>query len=72
MADPPHALPCSPDDGKGHPVALLGIGEATLTHIRQSAEVDTPVGKAVFKLTAGGHRTPGPRPAGTSASRACG
>ncbi|WP_328622012.1 DUF6230 family protein [Streptomyces sp. NBC_00354] len=41
-------------DGKGHPVALLGIGEATLTDICQSAEVDTPVGKVVFKLTAGG------------------
>ncbi|MGT2527338.1 DUF6230 family protein [Streptomyces nojiriensis] len=41
-------------DGKGHPVALLGIGEATLSDICQSAEVDTPVGKVVFKLTAGG------------------
>lgn len=41
-------------DGKGHPVALLGIGEATLTDICQAAEVDTPVGKVVFKLTAGG------------------
>ncbi|WP_051832781.1 DUF6230 family protein [Streptomyces katrae] len=41
-------------DGTGHPVALLGIGEATLTEICQSAEVDTPVGKVVFKLTAGG------------------
>ncbi|MFD7029673.1 DUF6230 family protein [Streptomyces sp. NPDC059917] len=41
-------------DGKGHPVALLGIGEATLTDICQSASVDTPVGKVVFKLTAGG------------------
>ncbi|MER5889816.1 DUF6230 family protein [Streptomyces sp. NPDC001941] len=41
-------------DGKGHPVALLGIGDATLDDICQSAEVDTPVGKVVFKLTAGG------------------
>ncbi|MEU8463298.1 DUF6230 family protein [Streptomyces sp. NPDC029003] len=41
-------------DGKGHPVALLGIEEATLSDICQSAEVDTPVGKVVFKLTAGG------------------
>ncbi|MEV7420830.1 DUF6230 family protein [Streptomyces sp. NPDC089919] len=41
-------------DGKGHPVALLGIGEATLSDICQSAEVPTPVGTVVFKLTAGG------------------
>ncbi|WP_330329364.1 DUF6230 family protein [Streptomyces sp. NBC_00536] len=41
-------------DGKGHPVALLGIGQATLSDICQSAVVDTPVGKVVFKLTAGG------------------
>ncbi|MDJ0380934.1 DUF6230 family protein [Streptomyces sp. G-G2] len=41
-------------DGKGHPVALLGIGEATLTDICQSAVVETPVGKVVFKLMAGG------------------
>ncbi|RSS49347.1 cholesterol esterase [Streptomyces sp. WAC07061] len=41
-------------DGKGHPVALLGIGEATLSDICQSAEVDTPLGKVVFTLTAGG------------------
>ncbi|KOU15190.1 cholesterol esterase [Streptomyces sp. WM6372] len=41
-------------DGKGHPVALLGIGEATLADICQAAEVDTPLGKVVFKLTAGG------------------
>ena len=41
-------------DGTGHPVALLGIGDATLTDICQSAEVDTPLGKVVFKLTAGG------------------
>ncbi|WP_443067816.1 DUF6230 family protein [Streptomyces sp. NBC_01351] len=41
-------------DGKGHPVALLGIGEATLADICQAAEVDTPVGKVIFKLTAGG------------------
>ncbi|MEU9032603.1 DUF6230 family protein [Streptomyces sp. NPDC048383] len=41
-------------DGTGHPVALLGIGDATLTDICQSAEVDTPLGTVVFKLTAGG------------------
>ncbi|MEU8837759.1 DUF6230 family protein [Streptomyces roseus] len=41
-------------DGKGHPVALLGIGEATLTDICQAAEVQTPLGTVVFKLTAGG------------------
>ncbi|MBT2543004.1 cholesterol esterase [Streptomyces sp. ISL-44] len=41
-------------DGKGHPVALLGIGEATLTDICQAAEVGTPLGTVVFKLTAGG------------------
>ncbi|MFF3652936.1 DUF6230 family protein [Streptomyces sp. NPDC002181] len=41
-------------DGKGHPVALLGIGEATLTDICQAAEVQTPLGAVVFKLTAGG------------------
>ncbi|MGW1638608.1 DUF6230 family protein [Streptomyces lavendulae] len=41
-------------DGEGHPVALLGIGQATLSDICQAAEVDTPVGKVVFKLTAGG------------------
>ncbi|MFI6149563.1 DUF6230 family protein [Streptomyces sp. NPDC051109] len=41
-------------DGKGHPVALLGIGEAALTDICQAAEVGTPLGKVVFKLTAGG------------------
>ncbi|MFJ6796054.1 DUF6230 family protein [Streptomyces sp. NPDC091268] len=41
-------------DGKGHPVALLGIGEATLTDICQAAEVSTPLGTVVFKLTAGG------------------
>lgn len=41
-------------DGKGHPVALLGIGDATLSDICQAAEVDTPLGKVVFKLTAGG------------------
>ncbi|MFG2752249.1 DUF6230 family protein [Streptomyces xanthophaeus] len=41
-------------DGAGHPVALLGIGEATLSDICQSAEVGTPLGKVVFKLTAGG------------------
>lgn len=41
-------------DGKGHPVALLGIGEATLADICQSARVKTPVGTVVFKLSAGG------------------
>nr|WP_138906101.1 DUF6230 family protein [Streptomyces chryseus] len=41
-------------DGKGHPVALLGIGDARLSDICQAAEVGTPVGKVVFKLTAGG------------------
>ncbi|MGW7103573.1 DUF6230 family protein [Streptomyces sp. NPDC054838] len=41
-------------DGKGHPVALLGIGEATLSDICQAARVDTPLGTVVFKLTAGG------------------
>ncbi|MEV3859649.1 DUF6230 family protein [Streptomyces sp. NPDC050095] len=41
-------------DGRGHPVALLGIGDATLSDICQSAEVKTPVGTVVFKLTAGG------------------
>ncbi|MFJ6699776.1 DUF6230 family protein [Streptomyces sp. NPDC091272] len=41
-------------DGKGHPVALLGIGDARLSDICQSAEVETPLGTVVFKLTAGG------------------
>ncbi|MFF2194882.1 DUF6230 family protein [Streptomyces sp. NPDC058157] len=41
-------------DGTGHPVALLGIGKATLSDICQSAKVDTPLGTVVFKLTAGG------------------
>ncbi|MFG2137791.1 DUF6230 family protein [Streptomyces sp. NPDC048650] len=41
-------------DGAGHPVALLGIGKATLADICQSAQVSTPVGTVVFKLTAGG------------------
>ncbi|MFI8931824.1 DUF6230 family protein [Streptomyces sp. NPDC053474] len=41
-------------DGKGHPVALLGIGDATLSDICQSASVKTPLGTVVFKLTAGG------------------
>ncbi|MFD3328140.1 DUF6230 family protein [Streptomyces sp. NPDC058701] len=41
-------------DGKGHPVALLGLGEATLSDICQSAEARTPLGTVVFKLTAGG------------------
>ncbi|QCX75195.1 hypothetical protein C9F11_07495 [Streptomyces sp. YIM 121038] len=41
-------------DGKGHPVALLGIGDATLSDICQAASVKTPLGTVVFKLTAGG------------------
>lgn len=41
-------------DGKGHPVALLGIGDARLSDICQSAQVKTPLGTVVFKLTAGG------------------
>ncbi|MFI9045626.1 DUF6230 family protein [Streptomyces sp. NPDC053427] len=41
-------------DDRGHPVALLGIGKATLADICQSAQVKTPVGTVVFKLTAGG------------------
>ncbi|MGK5544195.1 DUF6230 family protein [Streptomyces sp. URMC 127] len=41
-------------DGGGHPVALLGIGDATLSDICQSAQIGTPVGTVVFKLTAGG------------------
>ncbi|MFF2920947.1 DUF6230 family protein [Streptomyces celluloflavus] len=45
-------------DGAGHSVALLGIGRATLTDICQSAEVKTPLGPVVFKLTAGGAAGP--------------
>ncbi|MEV3987762.1 DUF6230 family protein [Streptomyces sp. NPDC049837] len=41
-------------DGKGHPVALLGLDKATLTDICQSARVKTPLGTVVFKLSAGG------------------
>ncbi|MEU8551015.1 DUF6230 family protein [Streptomyces roseoverticillatus] len=41
-------------DGTGHPVVLLGIGDAALSDICQSAQVDTPLGTVVFKLTAGG------------------
>ncbi|WP_269855777.1 DUF6230 family protein [Streptomyces sp. RPT161] len=41
-------------DGKGHPVALLGLGDATLSDICQAVGVRTPVGTVVFKLTAGG------------------
>ncbi|MFG3371202.1 DUF6230 family protein [Streptomyces sp. NPDC048156] len=41
-------------DGEGHPVALLGIGNATLSDICQAAQVKSPVGTVVFKLTAGG------------------
>ncbi|MEU9118937.1 DUF6230 family protein [Streptomyces sp. NPDC048506] len=45
-------------DGRGHPVALLGIGSASLSDICQSAQVKTPVGTVVFKLTAGGRAGP--------------
>ncbi|MER7394249.1 DUF6230 family protein [Streptomyces sp. NPDC000151] len=45
-------------DGTGHPVALLGIGRAHLSDICQSAQVSTPVGPVVFKLTAGGKAGP--------------
>ncbi|MFE1775445.1 DUF6230 family protein [Streptomyces sp. NPDC059008] len=45
-------------DGGGHPVALLGIGKASLADICQSAQVKTPVGTVVFKLTAGGEAGP--------------
>lgn len=45
-------------DGSGHPVALLGIGSANLSDICQSAEVKTPLGPVVFKLTAGGKAGP--------------
>ncbi|MDC7335651.1 DUF6230 family protein [Streptomyces lydicus] len=45
-------------DGRGHPVALLGIGRASLADICQSARVRTPVGTVVFKLTAGGRAGP--------------
>ncbi|MEU1670778.1 DUF6230 family protein [Streptomyces roseifaciens] len=41
-------------DGAARPVALLGIGDATLSDICQSAQVPTPLGPVVFKLTAGG------------------
>ncbi|GHC32282.1 DUF6230 family protein [Streptomyces cinnamoneus] len=41
-------------DGEGHPGALLGIGRATLSDLCQAAKVDTPLGRVVFKLTAGG------------------
>lgn len=40
--------------GKGHPVSLLAIGDATLSDICQAARVSTPLGDVVFKLTAGG------------------
>lgn len=40
--------------GTGHPVALLGLGKAVLSDICQAAEVKTPIGTVVFKLTAGG------------------
>ncbi|WP_051871402.1 DUF6230 family protein [Streptomyces sclerotialus] len=45
-------------DGTGHPVALLGIGAAQLTDICQAAQVKTPLGPVVFKLTAGGDAGP--------------
>ncbi|QHC24253.1 DUF6230 family protein [Streptomyces sp. GS7] len=45
-------------DDHGHPVALLGIGRARLADICQSAQVSTPVGNVVFKLTAGGKAGP--------------
>ncbi|MBZ4020548.1 cholesterol esterase [Streptomyces purpurogeneiscleroticus] len=45
-------------DGTGHPVALLGIGKARLSDICQSAQVGTPMGPVVFKLTAGGKAGP--------------
>ncbi|MFC6063382.1 DUF6230 family protein [Streptomyces ochraceiscleroticus] len=45
-------------DGTGHPVALLGIGTARLSDICQSAQVSTPMGPVVFKLTAGGKAGP--------------
>ncbi|MBH1937444.1 cholesterol esterase [Streptomyces sp. AV19] len=45
-------------DGSGHPVALLGLGEAMLSDLCQSARVPTPVGTVVFKLTAGGKAGP--------------
>ncbi|MGK5632525.1 DUF6230 family protein [Streptomyces sp. URMC 123] len=41
-------------DGRGHPGALFGINDATLTDLCQAARVDTPIGTVVFKLTAGG------------------
>ncbi|WP_243274301.1 DUF6230 family protein [Streptomyces albus] len=41
-------------DGKGHPVALLGLDQAELDSICQSARVPTPLGTAVFTLRAGG------------------
>ncbi|MGW1991783.1 DUF6230 family protein [Embleya sp. NPDC001921] len=41
-------------DGKGHPVSMLAIGDATLSDICQSAKVKTPLGDITFKLTAGG------------------
>ncbi|WP_406111495.1 DUF6230 family protein [Streptomyces sp. NBC_01003] len=42
-------------DGKGHPVALLGIGNATLSDICQAAEVKSPVGTVVFDRDSGVH-----------------
>ncbi|MFH8369678.1 DUF6230 family protein [Streptomyces sp. NPDC018031] len=41
-------------DGKGHPVSLLALDQAKLSDICQSAEIKTPLGTVVFKLTAGG------------------
>ncbi|MEV4440156.1 DUF6230 family protein [Streptomyces sp. NPDC049577] len=45
-------------DGRGHAGALLGIGDATLKDICQSARIDTPLGAVVFKLSAGGSGNP--------------
>lgn len=44
--------------GKGHAVALLAIGDATLSDICQAARISTPLGDVVFKLTAGGAAGP--------------
>ncbi|MER7760114.1 DUF6230 family protein [Streptomyces sp. NPDC097619] len=41
-------------DGRGRPAALLGLGDAVLSDICQSARIATPVGRVVFRLTAGG------------------
>ncbi|MCF2525913.1 DUF6230 family protein [Yinghuangia soli] len=44
--------------GDGHSVALLHIGDATLSDICQAARIKTPLGDVVFKLTAGGQAGP--------------